>query len=642
MKRCPECHKDYFDESLVFCLDDGARLPSQSGDVADAATAILPSDAISSDVPTRRITSADEVHRFGGSKLFAGAVVALIALGAIAYFALSGKRSQNIEQSVVRFPITIPEKNWFSPDVEQHNAVISPDGRKVVFTLWSQGKSVLYLRNLDQVEVRPIAGTDKAYSPFWAPDSQSVAFFADGKLRRVDTNGGGVQTICDVSEQDTAATWGSTGTIVFLVAPQESALAQVSAAGGVPSEAYKPRDLSVDWPYFLPDGRHFIFFGRGRKSSSQTLPEGIYAGTLGSNDAKLVLETPATRVEYAEPGYILFVREGSLLAQHFDLSSLAVSGEPGVVAENVNYFDKTGYSEWSVSQTGVLVLPSQLSLSRLLWLDRNGRELGRIGEQDLFTEMRLSPEGTKIAVTIVDPQTTSGNIWLYDLNGLRSRFVFGPRDEAGGVWSPDGRRIAYFKNGGSTIRIKDVSDVAGEGETPIPEGFIGVSDWSRDGKYIIYTLNDPTVQRDIWILPMTGDGKPFPFIKTQSNEFGARFSPDTRYVAFASDESGTQEIYAAPFSNPTQKVRISPAGGSSPRWSPDGRELFYLAGNGPLTGVSFTDGKVGTPVPLFDGTSIADFDVSADGKKFLVISWVPSVVSAPLNVMLNWTAALKK
>ncbi|HUR98564.1 MAG TPA: hypothetical protein VMZ26_10915, partial [Pyrinomonadaceae bacterium] len=398
---------------------------------------------------------------------------------------------------------------------------------------------MLYLRSLDQVELKPIASTDKAYSPFWAPDSQSIAFFADGKLRRVDTNGGAVQTICDVNEQDTVATWSSTGTILYLVDTQESALSLVSAAGGSPSKVYEPSNLSVDWPYFLPDGSHFLFFGRPKQNRSQTMPEGIYAGTLGNNDAKLILETPPTRVEYAEPGYILFVREGSLLAQHFDLSSLAVSGDPGVVLENVNYFDKTGYSEWSVSQTGVLVFPSQLSLSRLLWLDRNGREMGRIGDEDLFSEIQLSPDGTKIAATISDPQTSSGNIWLYDLNGSRSRFAFGPLDEQGGVWSPDAKRLAYFKNGQSTLRIKTVSDVPGEGETPV-EGFSGPTDWSRDGKYIIYTLNEPTVQRDVWVLPMTGDGKPFPFLKTQSNEFGARFSPDTRYVAFASDESGTQ------------------------------------------------------------------------------------------------------
>lgn len=628
----------------MFCLDDGTRLTNEKSP-AESATLIMPADSALTEPPTRRLAAVVGRPVWRSRVFVVGALVTLALVGAIAYLALERRSTFDPDRGVVTFPITVPEKKWFVSDVEQHNVAISPDGRKVVFTLSSEGKTALYLRSLDQLETKALAGTDNAFSPFWSPDSRSIAFFSDGKLRKIDSNGGSVQTICDVGEYDTTATWGADGTILFVVETDtESWLEQVNASGGSPTKAYGPAGLAPMWPQFLPDGKHFLFYGRVTKDgkNDQTRKDGFYVGTLGTDDAKLVFETPRTRVEYAAPGYILYVREGSLLAQQFDLPSLSISGAPSVVVEKIVYFDKTGYSEWSVSQTGALVFPSQLSLSRLAWLDRNGRALEQIGSEDFFADVRLAPDGTKIAVSISDEQTSSGNIWLYDLKGSRSRLVFGPLDNANLVWSPDGQRIAFFTNGRSTLRLKDVSDVAGDGETPIEEGFISPTDWSRDGRYLIYSISEPTVQRDIWILPFDGDRKPFAFLKTQSSEWGARFSPDSRYVAFNSNESGTNEIYVAPLAIPEKKVRISASGGSAPRWSRNGRELFYLAGSGPLMAVKFSDGIATDPVPLFDATKFVDFDVSLDGQKFLVISSVTSVVSEPLNVMLNWTGALRK
>jgi len=573
------------------------------------------------------------------------AAVALIGLMAMSFSAFRYLSPKTPIASIVRFPILLPEKTTYVTDVEDHNLSISPDGRQLAFIGESEGQRRIYVRSLDQVTARALQGTDRAYSPFWSPDSHSIAFFADGKLKRIEASGGPVQTICEMTPRDTTGTWGADGTILFPnydFVQGQGVLYQVNSAGGKPTPFLNQGDIDPLWVSFLPDSRNFLFYGR-RKNRER---DGIYAGTVGSNDTKQIATVPRTRVEYAAPGYLIFVREGSIVAQPFDAKGLSVSGEPKLLVEQIPYFDPTGFSEFSVSDTGVLVYQADNSLAKLAWFDRGGHELGRIGSPDRFQSARLSPDGKQMAVAVSGAQSSSADIWIYDLNGGRNRFVSEPTDDSNPIWSPDGRRIAYFgSTGKSTLRIKDVSDASGTGESPIPEGFIGPTDWSRDGRYLIYDLNDPTVQRDLWILPLGGTQKPFPFLQTKASEWDAKFSPNGRFVVFNSDESGTDEVYVSRFDKPSEKIRVSSAGGIQPHWRPDGRELFYISAAGEMMAVAFAGDaeapKLGTPTALFPATELKDYDVVApDGQRFLVVTGTESQ-SAPIHVMLNWETLLR-
>ncbi len=570
------------------------------------------------------------------------AALVLMMLGVLAFFAVKYFNASSDAKEVVKFSVIIPEKTWMVIDVEQHNISVSPDGKQVAFIAESEGQRRVYLRSLDQLSVRALQGSERAYSPFWSPDSRYVAFFAEGKLKKIDINGGPVQTICDAPKHDTNGAWGSDGTILFPAFEGDSGtlLYEVNAANGSTSKVTLNR-VEPQWVSFLSQSRNFIFYGLGETKELY----GFYAGSVGSRDVKLIAPMSKTRVEYASPGFLLFVREGALVAQPFDANSMSLTGEPRMLAERIPYFDKTGFAEFSVSQSGTLVYASDTQQTNLTWVDRSGRELGKVGGLDRFSTVALSPNEKQIAVTISDTQTGSGDIWIYDINGGRNRFAFGPRDDADPFWSPDGKRIAYFTNGKSTLRIKDINDVNGEGESPVEKGFIGISDWSADGRYLIYSLNEPTMQRDAWVLPLGGDRKPFPFLQSPASEWGCKFSPDGKFVAFNSDESGSTEVYLARFDNPKEKFRVSVSGGSGPRWSGSGRELFYVSSDGHVMAAPFNSSDslpVGSPTPLFEAYDLLEYDAAADGQKFIVVKSVASLHSAPIQVTLNWSELLKQ
>lgn len=326
-----------------------------------------------------------------------------------------------------------------------------------------------------------------------------------------------------------------------------------------------------------------------------------------------------------------------------------MSGEPAVIVEHLPYFDKTGWAEFSVSETGTLVYSTDFGAARLAWFDRTGREVGQAGTADLYGAFSLSPDGQRLAAAVGDPRSSSGDIWIYDLaRNARSRFAFGPMDESEPIWSPDGRRLVYFaccETGKSSLRIKDTADASGEAESPLETGFLGPLDWSADGRFIIYTLGQPGGHKDLWTLPVIGDRKPFPFVQTEFNERGARFSPDGRLVAYISDESGANEVYVKRFEGAGEKWRISTSGGNSVRWRRDGRELFYISADGKLMSVTVKSGdsfEAAAPVPLFSMNLIGDYDVAADGQRFILATGVAHVQSMPFTIVLNWPAGIKK
>jgi len=344
----------------------------------------------------------------------------------------------------------------------------------------------------------------------------------------------------------------------------------------------------------------------------------------------------------------VYVREGTLLAQPFDATSLRITGEPFVVVERLPYFG-TGWAEFSVSENGVLAYMTDLGLRRVAWIDRAGREIAQVGQPGQIHGIRLSPDGQKVAIVIDDPRNLKGDLWIHDsVRGTRSRFTFTPGNEEQFVWSPDGRRAAFFSDRAgmnkSTLRIKDLEDT-GEGESPLEPGFHMPTDWSKDGRFIIYMQNPPTTNFDLWVLPLFGDRKPFPFLQTPFTEAGARFSSDGPWVAFVSNESGQNEVYVARFDNPREKWRISSAGGNSPRWRRDGKELFYIAADNRVMSVPVKPGQkfdAGNPTALYKlDAAITSFDVSAEGKRFLVSISLTGSQSSPFAVVLNWTAQSK-
>jgi len=445
-------------------------------------------------------------------------------------------------------------------------------------------------------------------------------------------------------------TWGRDGTILFVDAYNaEGKIYRVAAAGGgAPTLLMKNDDANSNyWLHFLPDGRHFLF----GTNSVQSEPVGIYVGSIDSAETKQLVQT-YSRAEYAAPGYLLYVRDSTLLAHEFDADKLRLMGEPFAVVERIPYFDKTGWTEFSVSENGVLAYMSNIRASRFVWLDRGGRETGQSGAPGDHYYLRLSPDGQKAVVAINDERTGSSDLWIQDIaRGTRTRFTASESDEGDPVWSPDGRRLAFFsccESGKSSFRIKELSDTTSTGQSPFQSGFDAPTDWSADGRFIIYQKGEPTAGRDLWVLPLFGEQKPFPFLQTQFNERDARFSSDGRWVAFISNESGRNEIYVTRFDQPGEKWRISTAGGESPRWRRDGKELFYLAADKKLMAVPVKSGaatfEAEAPTALFKIDSIleGDYDVTADGQRFLINSSVAGAQSLPFTVVLNWTTQLKR
>ncbi|MDQ3750188.1 MAG: protein kinase, partial [Acidobacteriota bacterium] len=373
--------------------------------------------------------------------------VMLLGLLAALPFAVSYFRRAPVETNVVRFPVSLPENVKFVADVEEHNLSISPDGQRLAFVAESEGQKMVWVRSLDALSAQSLPGTEGAISPFWSPDSRYLAFFAEGKLKKIEVSGGSPQTVCNLpAETDAVGTWGRDGTILFTIGVitgriSSQGIYRVPAGGGVPTLLIKAAEGAFNyWVHFLPDGRHFLLFARNEKDEDS----GIHVGSINSAETKLLLQA-RSRVEYAPPGYLLYVRESTLLAQGFDADNLRLTGEPFPVIERLYYFDKTGWAEFSVSENGTLAHMNNVWTTQLVWFDRGGREVGRVGAPGEHYDLSLSPDGQKVATAITDKQTGSGDLWIHDLaRDTRTRFTVGPSDDGAAIWSPDGRRLAFF------------------------------------------------------------------------------------------------------------------------------------------------------------------------------------------------------
>ena len=595
------------------------------------------------------VTPAETPSLFRNSRLawIVAGVLLLLTMGlAWAYFT----RQPKLETRAVKLLILPPSKTYL---MAGQAPLISPDGKTLAFVaIDDSGRGLLYVRPLDSLVARPLEGSDGAYSPFWSPDSRSLGFFAKGKLKRVDLSGGQPTTLANAPNARGGA-WNRDGFIIYCPVPP-SPLLRISASGGesTPINTNQPEGGIVRWlPSFLPDGRHYLYVTRLAGSERE-----IRVGSIDSNDSKRLVSAAYSHAIYAPPGYLLYRRESKLVAQHFDVEKLELHGDPIPIAEDVG-FDATSYQGYfSASEDGVVVHHSgSAGLTQLTWSDRKGQQLGIVDEPADQGDLELSPDDNHLVFRRVDFRTGSISLWMIDLaRGTPSRFTFEKTTDFAPIWSPDGSRIVFstLRDGPPNLYQK-VSSSAGNDEALFKSSVAKLSfDWSRDGRYILYGVVDPKTSWDLWVVPLDDTSKPVPFLQTNFDEQRAKFSPNGRWVAYVSNESGTNEVCVRPFPVTPGKWQVSTAGGEQPRWRRNGKELFYLSADNKLMSVEVnTDGPTfehRTPTALF-GTRVGGIDtpgnyysVTTDGQRFILNNLVAEAAYTPITVVLNWTADLKR
>ena len=583
--------------------------------------------------------------------------IAAFAVAALTAVALSIPAARHLRETPppeTRVEILTPAT------VQPTSFALSPDGRQIVFVASEEKTSRLWLRSLSTTAAQPLAGTDGARQPFWSPDSKSVGFFAEGAMKRLDLGGGALQTLAP-APVGYGGTWSADDVIVF--APNlSSPLMRVSATGGEVTAVTTlgPQQFGHVNPQFLPDGRRFLFTISG--SSDAT---GIYLGRLDGNTTTR-LTPDGTSGVYAPASFLLWVRAGSLVAQRLDVDQPALTGEPVTLADGVTVDSNSLRIPVSVAETGLVAYRMSGALQhQLTWFDRSGAPRGVVGEPDgTLVLPRVSPDGRRVAVV----RTVQGNQDLWLLDGARaSRFTFDPGVEWFPVWSPDGTRIVYTSlTVIGSLWNKRTSGAGVEQEFLIDrDQVVAPSSWSEDGRFLMYNRLDLKTAADIWAMPMRGnvvDGKPFEVVKTPFREAYGAFSPDGRWVAYHSNESGRPEVYVQPFVPPgatgtpaaadTGKWQVSTAGGILAMWRFDGKELYYLTPDGAMMAVpihfSGTAVEPGTPVMLFPtriyggGADIAagrQYDVTRDGR-FLINTLLSE--AAPITLLQNWNPEAKR
>ncbi len=505
------------------------------------------------------------------------------AAGLFAIFAAVGfflhVRENPPEQPTTRFNISPPDNYQFGGAAP---AIVSPDGRLVVFTpASSDGKSRLWIHRLESGTPQPLSGTENASLPFWSPDSKWIGFFAGGKLKKMPVSGGPAIAIADAAAPR-GGTWNQDGVIVFAPTPA-GGLLQMPASGGVPRPAtiVDAKGRTQRFPWFLPDGRHFVYLLGGLA---------IRVGSLDSpNEDRTLDDVAESRAIYSQ-GYLLYLRGKTLVARPFDAKHLAFAGEAVPVAEELLTKGLTGSGHFSASANGVLVYEVGLSDRALTWFDRSGERLGTVGDVSALGYGRFSPDHKTVAAPIRDIESRNGDIWLFDvLRAVRKRFTFDPADDSAPTWSPDGRTIVFHSNrtGNFDLYRKPVDGSRSE-ELLWADSLVKTpGTFSPDGKYLAYTAaGDPKTGTEIWILPdplgrekggAPGAPKPYRFMPTMSGKNTPEFSPRGGWLAYESDESGKNEVYVAPFPGPGSRRQVSSAGGHATHWRPDGKELFLSA-----------------------------------------------------------------
>ncbi|MBZ5585787.1 MAG: hypothetical protein LAQ30_27060 [Acidobacteriia bacterium] len=544
---------------------------------------------------------------------------------------------------------------------------VSPDGRLLTFSaIGPQGARMLWLRPLDGSAAEPIHGTEGGLAPFWSPDSQFIAFFANGSLSKVRASGGPVDTICKTESNAGGGSWNRNGVILF--APGVAGgLYRVPAAGGQPQSVTR---LSVAdserahlWPQFLPDGVHFLFFVLTEWEGST----GVYTGALDSPGRRRILGSEANAVycpagRNDNAGWLLFLRERTLAVQPFNAARLALEGQPAELARGVGAVRSQSLAPMSVSDNAVLVYQSLSDPTRqLVWLDRAGKQLATADLSGEWAGLRIAPDGKRAAAARIAPGESKADLWLVDADGKTSQLTNTPTHEGSPVWSPDGSRMVFFEDQNlrlgqtGTFELFVKAAVESGKMEPFYTSILSKypTDWSRDGRYVVFGAMGEGTLADIWVYSIP-ERRATPLLNTVYGEGYGVISPDGRWLAYQSDESGANEVYVQifkPGSNDTQRRwQASTGAGALPRWRADGGELFYMSPSGALMAVTVhaagEEFRFEPPHALFQTRPVPKipwnlYDVSPDGQRFLVNLPLEWSSSAPINVTVNWSDKLK-
>jgi eukaryotic-like serine/threonine-protein kinase len=600
-------------------------------------------------------------HRKNRERIAWG-VVALLAIGfAFAIVGYVSRAPQPARAIIAEISSPANMRFVFSGAVAGGSPVLSPDGQRLAFIAGDANRTLLWVRSLNSTMAQPLEGTDRPSFPFWSPDGRYLGFFANGKLYRIDPSGGPALALADAQAGGRGGAWAPDGTIVFGVNDGD-VLRRIPASGGTPQPVRKLdeslKDTSQRWPQFLPDGRHFLFFAGAAGSGA------VYAGSLDGGEPKLLFANDSNAV-YAWPGYLLFIREGTLMAQHFDPSSLRLSGDAAPVTEDAAVLATVSQGILTASGNGMLAYEMGENLGgarHLWWRDRSGKEVREtdVSSGLMYWDPAISPDGRKLAVAVAQKGAQSANhpnIWVFDLaRGMKTRITFSAAGDRAPTWTPDGRSIVFFSRR-SDLHLPHLYEKASDGTgvtTPLVADDAGESgsSFSSDGQYLLFQRkkDQPTARFEIWAMPMAGDRKPFPVIQNQFDATLPTLSPDDKWLAYGSRESGRPEIYIVPFLHGSGRQEVSTAGGFWPRWRRDGRELFYRSLDNKLMSVEIAEQGsrliVGKVQELFQAElpSIGGgvFDVAPDGKEFITLGMDAQQVEARLTLVTNWPALLKK
>ena len=558
-------------------------------------------------------------------------MLATAALAAVAVIcgilALAARHAAGREPHL-ELSITMPSLSYFD------NVTLSPDGRRVVFVGYTEKRPSLWIRSLDVTTATPLAGTEGARSAFWSPDGKQIGFFAGGKLKRISSDGGPVQIVCDAADPSGGA-WTADGTII-LSRQTTSAMDRVDATGGTAKPLTKlgPNEEAHRWPFLLPDGEHFLFLADAWRTEDHHLK----IGSL-KTDAVRELMQAVTNVQYVAPGYLLFVRGGSLMAQPFDWKRLSLGGEAQAIAPQLAVNGPNHHFEFSAADNGRLTFRSASPKSRLTWVDRNGKPQQTVSEPHSFADLAIAPDGKRILFTELDDDGRADDIWLLDLaRGSARRITTDPAGDFSPAWSPDGRSMAFasMRSGiGDGFVIDDLDHPANVRTILKATGGCNPTDWTSGGDILFDYLHGSDV--DVWTFSIKS-GQAKPYLATPFVESSAVVSPDGAWMAYQSNESGRAEVFLERYPSHEGRRQISTAGGFTPTWRKDGRELFFVAPGPTVMSAQLTDDAL--PKPLFNLPGNL-YRPSADGQRFLIDAPLEDVTKMPVTFVTDWQSRLK-